>query len=84
MYPAGTTEAEQVKFEQGSHRDRNPYMSSYTAHEAALLLRVHPLTIYRWIRQGKFSEVKLWKVGRMWRFDRDGFDKWLAGHTWEG
>lgn len=31
----------------------------YTANEVAQLLRVHPNSVYRWIRGGKLERVKL-------------------------
>ena len=58
--------------------------ASYTVGQAANLLGVKPATIYKWIAEGQFSEVKLWKVNRRWRIDSHGLHNWLSAHTWEG
>lgn len=42
----------------------SPYL---TVEEVAGLFRVHPITIYRLLRDGKLAALKL---GRIWRFDR--------------
>ena len=39
---------------------------AFTAREVAEILRVHHMTVYRLIRNGTLSPVK---VGRDWRFD---------------
>ncbi len=45
-----------------------------TLNEMARLLRVHPSTIYRLIRQHK---VPVFRVGCEWRFDLDEVNKWI-------
>jgi excisionase family DNA binding protein len=47
-----------------------------TAHEVADLLRVHQLTVYRLIRNGKLHPLQ---VGHVWRFDREEIESLLAG-----
>jgi excisionase family DNA binding protein len=44
--------------------------------EAALYARVHPSTLYRWIKQGR---VRATKLGGRWYVCRDDLDKLLAG-----
>ena len=48
-----------------------------TIRETAELLRVHPLTAWRWAREGKLPARQ---YGRAWRVDRAG----LAVETGEG
>jgi excisionase family DNA binding protein len=45
-----------------------------TLNEMARLLRVHPSTIYRLIRQHK---VPAFRVGCEWRFDLEEVNKWI-------
>jgi len=44
-----------------------------TAEEVAKYLRIHPYTIKRLAREGKFPGFK---VGGQWRFRKDALDKW--------
>lgn len=46
----------------------------YTAEEAAELLRVHKLTIYRWIQMGK---LPAFKVGAQYRIRRKDLEQVL-------
>ena len=45
-----------------------------TAGEVADLLRVHPSTIYKLLRQG---ELPAFRIGSNWRFLRASIDEWL-------
>ena len=45
-----------------------------TIKEAARYLRVNPLTLYRWARQGMLPATK---VGRHWRIHQDALEAWL-------
>ena len=49
-----------------------------TVSEVAELLRVHQMTVYRLIRNGALSPVK---VGRVWRFDRRQVAVLLTGEV---
>ncbi len=44
----------------------------YTLEEAATLLRLHPQTLRRWIRQGKLSAQR---VGKQWRLRRQDLER---------
>ncbi len=48
-----------------------------TVQEVARYLRVHAITVYRMIRQGKLPAIR---VGRGWRFKKDEIDIWLHEH----
>ncbi len=54
--------------------DRVPSQQVYTAEEAARYLRLHVKSVYRLLREGKIPGRK---VGRHWRFHRDGLERWL-------
>ena len=54
--------------------DRVPSQQVYTAEEAARYLRLHVKSVYRLLREGKIPGRK---VGRCWRFHRDGLERWL-------
>jgi len=45
-----------------------------TAKEAAEFLRVHPVTLYSWVSQGRIPSIKM---GRKRLFDRGELEKWL-------
>ncbi len=47
-----------------------------TVREAASLLRLREITVYRLAQRGKIPAVK---VGGSWRFSRDRLDEWLMG-----
>lgn len=51
-----------------------------TIAEVAELLRVHPMTVYRMIRQG---ELPSFRVGRVLRFDAEQLEKWLRAKEQE-
>ena len=46
----------------------------YTAKELAEKLRVNIMTIYRYIKAGK---LKAYKIGKEFRIEKDGFQKFL-------
>lgn len=48
-----------------------------TVQEVARYLRVHAITVYRMIRQGRLPAIR---VGRGWRFKKDEIDLWLHEH----
>ncbi len=45
-----------------------------TISEVAELLKVHPITVYRLIKQGK---LPYFRIGRILRFDADQLEDWL-------
>jgi excisionase family DNA binding protein len=45
-----------------------------TVAEVALLLRLHPTTIYRWVKRG---ELPGFKVGDNWRISSKALDLWI-------
>ena len=49
-----------------------------TLPECAAYLRLHPMTIYRFIKAGKIPviNVGMGSVGR-WRFKKEALDKWM-------
>jgi excisionase family DNA binding protein len=44
-----------------------------TVHDLAAYLRVHPSTIYRLVKR---RELRAFKVGADWRFNREAIDRW--------
>jgi excisionase family DNA binding protein len=48
-----------------------------TTREAADILRIRPITLYRLVKKGKL-ELHPLKVGRVWRFDQKEIDNLLA------
>lgn len=54
-----------------------------TVKEICELLRVHPTTVYKLIRQGK---IPSFRIGSEWRFRKDLILRWLAKqsmYAWE-
>ena len=45
-----------------------------TPHEIARILKIHPFTVTRLAREGKLPGFK---VGGIWRFRKDQFEKWM-------
>lgn len=41
-------------------------------------LRVHEMTLYRWMKNGK---IPAFKVGGRWRFDWEEVEKWIKSKT---
>jgi excisionase family DNA binding protein len=46
----------------------------FTTKEIAGFLKVHPLTVVRYIREGK---IPAFKIGNEWRFNKKQIEKWL-------
>jgi len=46
-----------------------------TIKEICDLLRVHPTTVYKMVRQGK---IPSFRVGTEWRFRKDAIVRWMA------
>jgi len=52
-----------------------------TLQEAAKYLGVHPITIYRLLKETNIPAIKL---GGQWRFKKDILDDWLAAKMKKG
>jgi excisionase family DNA binding protein len=46
-----------------------------TTKEVAQYLRLHQITICKLSKEGRIPSIK---IGRVWRFDREVIDKWIA------
>jgi excisionase family DNA binding protein len=47
-----------------------------TTKEVAEYLKLHAITISKLSKQGKIPAIR---IGRVWRFDKEVIDKWIAG-----
>ena len=45
-----------------------------TTNEIAKYLKLHPITICKYAKEGKIPAIR---IGRVWRFDKDAIDKWF-------
>ena len=48
---------------------------SLTVREVCELLRIHPTTVYKLVRQGK---IPSFRIGSYWRFRTDLIERWMA------
>jgi excisionase family DNA binding protein len=48
---------------------------SLTVREVCELLRIHPTTVYKLVRQGK---IPSFRIGSCWRFRTDLIERWMA------
>jgi excisionase family DNA binding protein len=46
-----------------------------TTKEVASYLRLHQLTICKLSKEGKIPSIR---IGRVWRFDKEVIDEWIA------
>ena len=46
-----------------------------TTKEIANYLKLHPITICKLSKEGKIPAIQ---IGRVWRFDKDIIDEWIA------
>ncbi len=53
-------------------------METLTPNEVAKILRIHPFSVTRLARQKK---LPAFKVGGVWRFRKDQFEKWIERIT---
>ena len=53
-------------------------IETLTPNEIAKILRIHPFTVTRLARE---SKIPAFKVGGIWRFRKDQFEKWIASQT---
>ena len=47
-----------------------------TTKDVAEYLKLHPLTVHRYAREGK---IPAFKIGTDWRFHKKYIDKWIRG-----
>jgi excisionase family DNA binding protein len=47
-----------------------------TTKEMAKYLKLHQITVCKLCKEGKIPSIR---IGRVWRFDRDVIDEWIAG-----
>ena len=53
-------------------------IETLTPNEVAKILQLHPFTVTRLAREGK---VPAFKVGGVWRFRKDQFERWIEQKT---
>ena len=53
-------------------------METLTPNEVSRILKLHPFTVTRLAREGK---LPAFKVGGVWRFRKDEFERWIASRT---
>ena len=53
-------------------------IETLTPNEIAKILRIHPFTVTRLAREGK---IPAFKVGGIWRFRKDQFERWIEERT---
>ncbi len=53
-------------------------METLTPNEIAKILKLHPFTVTRLAREKK---IPGFKVGGVWRFQRDKFEQWVTSQT---
>ena len=46
-----------------------------TTKEVAEYLKLHPITILKYVGEGKVPAIR---IGHVWRYDKDVIDKWIA------
>jgi len=47
-----------------------------TTKELSKYLKLHEITVCKYAAQGKIPAIR---IGRVWRFDKDAIDEWIAG-----
>ena len=53
-------------------------METLTPNEIAKILKLHPFTVTRLAREKK---IPAFKVGGVWRFQKDKFERWVEKRT---
>ena len=53
-------------------------MEFFTPNELSRILKLHPFTVTRLAREGKLPGFK---VGGIWRFRKDEFERWIEDRT---
>jgi excisionase family DNA binding protein len=49
-----------------------------TTKEVAEYLKLHEITVCKYAAEGKIPAIR---IGRVWRFDKEAIDKWIAKGT---
>jgi len=49
-----------------------------TTKEVAEYLKLHEITVCKYAAEGKIPAIR---IGRVWRFDKEAIDRWIAGGT---
>ena len=52
-----------------------------TVKDIAEYLDVHPMTIYKYVKEGK---IPAFKIGASWRIKKDSIQKWIAENEEKG
>ena len=55
-------------------------METFTPNEVAKILKLHPFTVTRLAREKK---IPGFKVGGVWRFQKDKFERWVERQSRE-
>ena len=50
-------------------------IETFTPNDLAKILNLHPFTVTRLAREGK---IPAFKVGGVWRFRKDEFERWIS------
>jgi excisionase family DNA binding protein len=53
----------------------------WTVQQAASYLQVHPNTLRRWLRLGKFPRIPMPGAGKDYRFTKDLIDEWAKNRS---
>jgi len=53
-------------------------IETLTPNEISKILKLHPFTVTRLAREGK---LPAFKVGGVWRFRKDEFERWISSRT---
>ena len=53
-------------------------IETLTPNEVSKILKLHPFTVTRLAREGK---LPAFKVGGVWRFRKDRFERWIQRRT---
>jgi excisionase family DNA binding protein len=51
-----------------------------TINEIAEYLKVHPMTVYKYVKEGK---IPAFKIGKSWRIQKDSIQKWMGDNERE-
>ena len=49
-----------------------------TTKQVAEYLKLHEITVCKYAAEGKIPALR---IGRVWRFDKEAIDRWIAGGT---
>lgn len=63
------------EFVKDSELERLILAEIMTTKEMAKYLKLHQITICKLSKEGKIPSIR---IGRVWRFDKDAIDEWIA------